>query len=147
MALFKVNDYAFDAPLTVQHQGTPVVQRFVVGFATAIALAVNDVILIGKLPADYVLENVRIDLDQTVANAVVDLGLLNDAESVVEHKVIAAGSLGTTGFVDANSAEALRHGRFDKNKTIGLVVTTAGDITAGTKIGFTVTYRNASTSE
>ncbi|WP_336939391.1 hypothetical protein [Acinetobacter modestus] len=147
MALYKTKDYGFDAPLTVQHQGTPVVQRLVVGFATAVALAANDVILIGKLPADYVLENVRIDLDQTVPNAVVEVGILNDGETAVDHSVITAGSLDASGFVDGNSAEAVREGRFDKPKTIGLVVTTGGNITAGTEIGFTVTYRNAAASE
>jgi hypothetical protein len=147
MALYKVIDYGFDAPLTVQHQGTPVIQRHVVIFPSAVALAANDVILIGKLPQDYVLEDVRIDLDVTVPNAVVDVGILNDAEAAIDLKVISDGSLGESGFVNGNAAEAVRHGRFDKNKTIGLVVTTGGNVTAGTEIGFTVTYRNASNSE
>lgn len=147
MALFKSKNHGFNTPITVQHAGTPVVQRVIVEFPSTTALAANDVLLLGKLPQDYVLEDIRIDLDETIANAVVSAGVLNEAETAVEHLVISAGSLATAGFVRGNSAKALRRGRFDTDKSIGAVITTGGSAAAGTKIGFTLTYRNAQFSE
>jgi ABC-type sulfate transport system permease component len=41
----------------------------------------------------------------------------------------------------------LRHGRFEGTQTIGAVVTTGGNVAAGTEIGFMLIYRNAQTDE
>lgn len=147
MASYKAKNYEFNNPITVHHAGSVIHQRVVVEFSALTVLAANDVLLLGKIPQDYVLEDIRIDLDETIANAVVNVGVLNEAETAVEHLVISAGSLATAGFVRGNSAKALRHGRFDEEQSIGAVITTGGSAAAGTKIGFTLVYRNAQFNE
>ncbi|WP_111860634.1 hypothetical protein [Acinetobacter sp. CFCC 10889] len=147
MALYKAQGYDLNVPITVQASGLVVSQRVVVGFLAVTALAANDVILLGELPQDYVLTDVEIDLEQVVAGATVDVGILNEAETAVEFSLINAGSLATAGYVSKNSTKALRNGRFDKKRVIGAVVKAGGSAAAGTKIGFTIKTRNAQSDE
>ena len=147
MALYKAQGYELNAPITAQASGLVISQRVVVVFLAAKALVANDVILLGELPQDYVLTDLEIDIEQVVAGATVDVGILNEAGTAVEFSLIDTGSLATTGYVAKNSTKALRKGRFDKKRVIGAVVKAGGSAAAGTKIGFTIKTRNAQSDE
>lgn len=147
MSLYKVIGFGFNQALTVQHSGTPVVQRVLLKLPAETVLAAGDVILLGELPQDYVLDSIQIDTVQTVAEATVNVGILEEDQSAVEFAAIKAGSLATAGFVRSNSAEALRAGRQDGNRTLAAVVVAGGTAAAGTEIGFTLSYRNAQFGE
>ena len=125
---------------TNSHGGMLMAHRCVVHFAVSTALAANDLLVLGRLPAGYTVEEIK--ADAAAAGLVLD--------------VVAKPSLeGTDGDLALSSAVTLAAGEVAGPRTVAAInfegsntelflvakVTTGATMAAGSKVGVTFTYR------
>lgn len=144
MAMYTTETHQNGDLPTNTHAGMAMEVRVSLTFATAITLALGDVIRLAKLPANYALTNVELDIDSLGAAAVGSVGLLNAAETAVEKPTHTGQNLAVAGVFVGNKMDARRTPIDEENSTtIGVVITTAASaaLAQGAVIGATIRYR------
>lgn len=144
MAVFTTETYQNGSLPTNTHAGLAMEVRVSLRFAAAITLALGDVIRLAKLPPNYALTNVELDIDSLGTAAVGSVGLLNAAETEVAKPTHTGQSLATAGVFVGNKMDARRTPIDEDNSTtIGIVLTTAASaaLAQGAVVAATIRYR------
>lgn len=152
MALFQ-SDFALGKkPQAISDSGQVVVEYL---FMALTALATNDVVEIGKLPAGHVpvdAQYVSDDLDTNGSpTAALSFGVLNAAKTAIDTSAGSGGAawatgltIATTGGMVRQTADVLRKvTALDADRSIGYLATTGAATFAAGTLGVILTYRAA----
>lgn len=112
-------------------------------FATAVTLALGDIIKLCKIPSGYSLVSVTLDTDALGTACVGKAGILNAGETAVASATHTSAALSSIGLIQANTIDGVRAGPSDTVRTVGIEITTAASaaLSANAVIGATVVIR------